>query len=80
MKQPRPCDGPHDGSLLSLITFDPRRRSGWSCVRDLRFGVSDVLDWTAPGMTVAELVADHPELTPADIQACLAYEAERKIC
>ena len=64
-------------SLLSLVISDPRRRSGRPCVHDLRVSVGDVLDWMALGMTAAEFVADYPGLMPADIQACLAYAAER---
>ena len=30
------------------------------------------------GMTVAEILADFPELTEEDIRACLAYAADRE--
>ncbi len=62
----------------SLITTDPLRRGGRPCVRDLRISVGDVLGWLAQGLTVDQIVADYPELTPVDIRACLAYAAERE--
>lgn len=61
-----------------LITTDPARRGGRPCVRDLRISVGDVLGWLAAGMTHVEILADYPELTEADILACLAYAAERE--
>lgn len=65
-------------SLHPLITIDPGRRGGRACVRDLRIGVGDVLGWLAGGMSPVEIIADYPELTHADIQACLAYAADRE--
>jgi len=61
-----------------LITFDPARRGGRPCVRDLRISVGDVLGWLALGMTEEQVISDYPELTPADIRACLAYAAQRE--
>ena len=61
-----------------LITTDPGRRGGRPCVRDLRISVGDVHGWLAAGMSHGEILADDPELTEADIRACLAYAAERE--
>ena len=47
-------------------------------MRDLRISVGDVLGWLAAGMTPAQVLSDYPELTEADIRACLAYAAERE--
>jgi uncharacterized protein (DUF433 family) len=44
----------------------------------MRIAVADVLGWLAAGMTHAQIVADYPELTEADILACLAYAADRE--
>jgi uncharacterized protein (DUF433 family) len=63
---------------LPSITIDPQRRGGRACVRDLRISVGDVLGWLANGMTAEQVIADYPELTPADIRACLAYAAARE--
>lgn len=61
-----------------LISVNPQRRGGRPCIRDLRISVGDVLGWLAQGMTVGAILAEYPELTQADVQACLAYAAERE--
>jgi len=66
-------------SVHPLITIDPLRRGGRPCIRGLRISVGDVLGWLAQGMTHAEIVSAYPELTQADIQASLAYAAEREL-
>jgi uncharacterized protein (DUF433 family) len=43
----------------------------------MRITVRDVLEYLAGGMTVDELLADFPELTPEDVRACLAYAARQ---
>jgi uncharacterized protein (DUF433 family) len=60
-----------------LITVEPGKRSGQPCIRGMRITVRDVLEYLAGGMTVDELLADFPELTPEDIRACLAYAADQ---
>ena len=61
-----------------LITLEPGKRGGKPCIRGLRITVYDVLEWLASGMSTAEIIADFPELTPEDIQAALAYAADRE--
>jgi uncharacterized protein (DUF433 family) len=56
-----------------LITIEAGKRSGQPCIRGMRITVRDVLEYLAGGMTVPELLADFPELTPDDVRACLAY-------
>jgi uncharacterized protein (DUF433 family) len=58
-----------------LITVEPGKRSGQPCIRGMRITVRDVLEYLAGGMTVDELLADFPELTPEHVRACLAYAA-----
>ena len=58
-----------------LITVEPGKRSGQPCVRGMRIAVRDVLEYLAGGMTIDEVLADFPELTPDDIRACLAFTA-----
>ena len=60
------------------MRITPGKRSGQPCVRDLRITVGDVLGWLASGMTFDEVLADYPELTLADIRACLAFAADRE--
>ncbi len=60
------------------ITIEPGKRGGKPCIRGLRITVSDVLDYLAGGMTEAEILRDFPDLTREDIQACLAFAADRE--
>ena len=65
-------------SYRDIITIEPGKRGGRPCIRGLRITVFDVLSYLAAGMTTAEILADFPYLTPEDIQACLAFAAERE--
>jgi len=60
------------------ITIDPRIRSGQPCIQGTRIAVADVLDYLGGGMTVAEILADFPDLTAETVQACLTFAAERE--
>lgn len=60
------------------ITIEPGKRGGKPCIRSMRITVYDVLDWLASGLSEAEILADHPELTLHDIRACLAFAANRE--
>ena len=59
------------------ITIEPGKRGGKPCIRHMRITVYDILGWLAVGMSNAEIIADYPELTPEDIQASLAFAADR---
>lgn len=60
-----------------LITIEPGKRGGKPCIRNMRITVYDILGWLASGMTNEEIVRDFPELTKTDIQAALAFAADR---
>lgn len=60
------------------ITIEPGKRSGKPCVRGLRITVADVLEYLASGMSQEEILRDFPDLEKADIQACLAFAADRE--
>jgi len=60
------------------ITLEPGKRSGKPCIRGLRITVYDVLDYLASGMKPEEILEDFDYLTLEDIQACLAYAADRE--
>ena len=62
----------------TLITIEPGKRGGRPCIRGMRITVYDVLSYLAAGMTAAEVLDDFPYLTAEDIQACLAFAAERE--
>jgi uncharacterized protein (DUF433 family) len=61
-----------------IIKINPNIRFGKPCVRDTRISVYDILSWLASGMTINDILEDYPELTLLDIQACLAYAADRE--
>ena len=57
------------------ILVDPAVCGGRPVVKGTRMRVSDVLDALAEGVGEAELVADFPYLSVADVRACLIYAA-----
>lgn len=61
-----------------IITIESGKRCGKPCIRGMRITVCDVLDYLASGMSVDEVLADFPDLTRTDIQACLKYAADRE--
>ena len=54
------------------------KRSGKPCIKNTRISVYDVLGWLAQGMSSDEILHDFPELNAIQIQACLAYAAQRE--
>ncbi len=60
------------------IEITPGKRSGKPCIKQTRITVYDVLGWLAQGQSVPEVLVDFPELNQNQIQACLAYAAERE--
>jgi uncharacterized protein (DUF433 family) len=44
----------------------------------MRITVYDILGWLAAGMSRAEILADYPDLVDEDIQAALAFAADRE--
>jgi uncharacterized protein (DUF433 family) len=62
----------------SRITIEPGKRGGRPCIRGMRITVFDVLSYLAAGMSAAEILDDFPYLSAEDIQACLAFAAERE--
>ncbi len=64
-------------NLLNRITSHPNICHGKPCIRGMRFPVEVVLDMLGSGMTMDEILEDHPELEKEDVWACLEYaEAE----
>ena len=55
------------------IIADPRILAGKPVVRGTRIAVSLVLEELSQNPDIKELLAAHPDLTRADVQACLAY-------
>jgi uncharacterized protein (DUF433 family) len=60
------------------ITIEAGKRGGQPCIRGLRITVADVLDYMASGMSPDEILRDFPDLTREDLQAYLAFAADRE--
>ncbi len=65
-------------SYQKVIIINPNIRNGKPIIRGLRITVYDVLSYLAAGMSPTEILADFPDLTVEDIQACLGYAADRE--
>lgn len=61
-----------------IITIESGKRSGKPCIRGLRITVYDILEYLASGMSKKEILDEFEYLTDDDIQACLAYAADRE--
>ena len=57
------------------ISADPDKMAGVPCIRDLRFPVASVVAMVAEGMTVEEILAEHPILEADDVAEALRYAA-----
>ena len=55
------------------IMVNPMIMGGTPCVHDTRIPVSIILKLLAKGETPEQILADYPDLTEDDIQACLEY-------
>lgn len=58
------------------ITINPDQLGGAPCIRNLRIAVATVVGLVAEGKTTAQIIADYPDLQPADIAEALAYASE----
>jgi uncharacterized protein (DUF433 family) len=65
-------------ALPERISVDPAVRFGKPCIRGTRITVGDILGYLAGGVPEDVLLNEFPQLTSADIRACLAYAAERE--
>ena len=59
--------------LLKYIEIDQTKRFGKPCIKGTRITVTDILEMLASGMTQAEILEDHPNLTPVQIKAALLW-------
>jgi uncharacterized protein (DUF433 family) len=58
------------------ITVDPQILVGKPIVRGTRIAVEFIVDLLGKGWTNDQILAEFEQLTPDDIQACLAYASE----
>jgi uncharacterized protein (DUF433 family) len=57
------------------ITFAPNILGGKACIRGMRISVSLVVNLVAHGMSVADIVAEYPDLEEDDVAQALKYAA-----
>ena len=55
------------------ITIDPEVCHGKPCIRGMRWPVEVLLDLLGSGMSIEEILSDHPELEKEDIYASLNF-------
>ncbi len=60
-------------NLLDRIVSDPAIFNGKPIIRGMRISVELILSLLSQGETSEDLIADYPDLEPADILACLRY-------
>ena len=60
---------------LERITTDPDICHGQPTIRRLRYPVQSLLELLASGMTIEEIIADHPDLERDDLLAALEFAA-----
>lgn len=60
-------------NLLDRITINPSICHGKPCVRGMRWPVEVILDLLGSGMTMEQIIEDHPELEREDIIASINY-------
>jgi len=64
--------------LSTVVVTTPGVRGGKPCIAGTRITVEDVLDYLASGMTIAQIVADFPELTNELVSAAVEFESVRQ--
>lgn len=60
-------------NLLNRISINPEILHGKPIIRGMRWSVEMVLDILGSGMSIDEIIEDHPELEKEDILACLQF-------
>ena len=81
MRGPVGGGGPRAGgtlwsmSRLDRITSDPAICHGQPTIRHLRYPVENLLELMASGMTIEEVLHDHPDLERDDLLAAFEFGA-----
>lgn len=58
---------------MDRITIDLEICHGKPCIRGMRWPVEVIMDMLGSGMTIDEILSDHPELEKEDILAALNF-------
>jgi uncharacterized protein (DUF433 family) len=59
--------------LLDRITINPEICHGKPCIRGMRWPVEVIIDMLGSGMSLEQIIEDHPELEREDILASLNF-------
>ncbi|SDC53898.1 Uncharacterized conserved protein, DUF433 family [Algoriphagus faecimaris] len=62
-----------NSDLLARITSHPEICHGKPCIRGMRWPVEVIIDLLGSGMSIDEIIEDHPELEKDDILASLQF-------
>ncbi len=62
--------------IHNRIEMNPAIMFGKPVIKGTRITVEHILRKLAGGMTIEEILADHPHLTPEDIYAAVAFAAD----
>ena len=65
----------HFGKYIEINT---EKRFGKPVIKGTRISVYDILTWLSNGMTKEEIIKDFPELNEEQINACLAFAANKE--
>jgi uncharacterized protein (DUF433 family) len=57
--------------VLDRVTFDPLVMGGRACIRGMRITVAQVVNLVANGMSVEEILREHPDLQADDVRQAL---------
>jgi len=60
------------------IEINTEKRFGKPVIKGTRISVYDILTWLSNGMTKEEIIKDFPELNEEQINACLAFAANKE--
>ena len=61
--------------MFDGITYEPNSLSWRAKLRGLRISVAQVVNPVANGMTLAQIVAEHPDLNDEVVREALGYTA-----
>ena len=64
-------------NYLNRITINPDLCHGKPCIRNMRWPVEVIIDMLGSGMTIEQIIEDHPELEREDVLASLNFA---KLC
>jgi len=64
-----------NNKLLERININDENNGGAASIRDTSIRVVDVLQMLAKGQSSPQILAQHPNLQPEDITACLLYNS-----